>query len=80
MDERGIYSMNEQVAVFFSVKLIDILSQVQTDNVDGDIDQFSGSNVYVIMNMKKTLKNNSHPIVNKGKTIEKMLDVRIIHN
>ena len=54
----------------FSVKLIDILSQVQPDDVDGDINKFYGYNVYVMLNMMKTLKKNSHPSVNKGTTIE----------
>ena len=70
MDKGVIYSKNGQVSVFFSVELIDILSQVQPADVDGDIDKFSGSNVYVILNMMKTLKKNSHPSVNKVKTIK----------
>ena len=36
MDQGVIYSKNGQVSVFFSVELIDILSQVQPADVDGD--------------------------------------------
>ena len=65
MDKGVIYSKNGQVSFFFSVELIDILSQVQPADVDGDKDKFPGSNVYVILNMMKTLKKNSHSSVNK---------------
>ena len=40
MDKGVFYSKNGQVSVFFSVELIDILSQVQPADVDGDIDKF----------------------------------------
>ena len=57
MDKGGyLYSKNGQVSVFFSVELIDILLEVQPADINGDIDKFSGSNVYVILNMMKTLK------------------------
>ena len=36
MDKGVIYSKNWQVSVFFSVELIDILSQVQPADVDGE--------------------------------------------
>ena len=67
MDKGVIYG---QVSVFFSVELIDILSQVQPADAYGDIYKFSGSNVDVILNMIKTLKKNSHSSVNNVKTIE----------
>ena len=54
MDKGVIYSKNGQVSFFFSVELIDILSHVQPADVDGDIDKFSGSNVYV--NKVKTIE------------------------